>query len=266
MPATVPTCPSHLDRAAFASFYRDQGYAIARGVVHGRQLADLTRDFDRAVTQLREHDTWNARWAGPGTDKLDGGEATVIIHTHQIQSWSAAWGRFCYDETFLDVIESLIGEDVILHHSKLFEKPPGIGAPFPPHQDWSYFPCTGAAMHAAVVFLTPSDEHNGCIRVWPGSHRHGRIARELSKRGDGDFDQRFPMSESIPCIATAGDVVIFSDTTVHASLPNRGADPRKSVLFQVHSGRDEMEDGHGHPYAQLVLRGWNHRMRREKVR
>jgi ectoine hydroxylase-related dioxygenase (phytanoyl-CoA dioxygenase family) len=190
----------------------------------------------------------------------------MIIHTHQIQSWSAAWARFCFHTGFLDTLSSLIGEDIILHHSKLFEKPPGNGAPFPPHQDWSYFPCSGAAMLAAVVTMSDADESNGCIRVWPGSHRHGRIDQRASKQGLHGFDQRFPMADSIPCCTKAGDIIIFSDTTVHASLPNRGSLPRKSVLFQMHSGSDELDNGQAHPYAQLVLRGWNHRMERDKAR
>ena len=35
--------------------------------------------------------------------------------------------------------ERLFGDDVILHHSKLFQKPAEQGAPFPMHQDWAYF-------------------------------------------------------------------------------------------------------------------------------
>ena len=56
-------------------------------------------------------------------------------------------------QKLLDVVESLIGSDIILHHTKLFLKPPKV-ASFPLHQDWSYFPTQCNSMIAAVVHLS----------------------------------------------------------------------------------------------------------------
>jgi phytanoyl-CoA hydroxylase len=266
MSATLATtCPSHTDRAAFAAFFAENGYAIARGVVSGAQLADLQHEFDRVVDQLErlEPGCNNARWGHPATARIDGGSPTVVVHTHQIQQYSGAWSRFCFDNTFLDACEPLLGEDIILHHTKLFLKPAGIGAPFPPHQDWSYFPADQDHMLAAVVAMSEANEDNGCIRVWPGSHRRGRLARS---NGEGDFDRDFPFADSVPGILEPGDVLFFDYLTVHGSLPNRGEHARKSVLFQLHSGNDLVEDKNRHLNSQLVLRGWNHRMHRSLVR
>ena len=44
------------------------------------------------------------------------------------------------NNNFLDYVEKIIGENIILHHTKLFLKPPRFGSAFPLHQDWSYFP------------------------------------------------------------------------------------------------------------------------------
>ncbi|GIQ98258.1 MAG: hypothetical protein CM15mP4_0950 [Candidatus Neomarinimicrobiota bacterium] len=79
------------------------------------------------------------------------------------------------NKKLLDIIELLIGPDIILHHSKLFFKPPLIGAAFPLHQDWSYFPTKRDTMIAAVIHLSKSDEEMGCFRIIPKSHHLGKI-------------------------------------------------------------------------------------------
>jgi ectoine hydroxylase-related dioxygenase (phytanoyl-CoA dioxygenase family) len=252
--------PAHTDRAAVAEFYQENGYYIARGVVDPADLAGLRTDFDRIVAQMeRSGEDSNARWNLETTTALDADRASVVVHTHQVQKYSAAWARFCFDERFLDVCETLVGPDIVLHHTKLFMKPAGRGAAFPPHQDHGYFPTEGDSMFAAVVFLTPSDESNGCLRVWPGSHKLGPIPDGMG--GSKAVAARFPIEDSVPAICAPGDVLFFSYLTVHGSLANRGTQPRKSVLFQLHSGRDIMPAG-GHPSSNLVLRGWHHRMTR----
>lgn len=269
-PVSPPTSSAATE---LASHYAEHGYAIARGVVAGETLAELTRDFQRVVAQVRTpEDTANARWNSNVNDELDPERKMVVVHTHQIHEYASSWARFCFHPGFLDACGALLGEDIVLHHTKLFLKPAGIGAPFPPHQDWAYFPTRNDQMLAAVVALSDCDEDNGCIRVWPGSHRHGRMDHSKGNRQHNDdsndvsFAQRFPFSASVPAILAPGDVLFFNYLTVHGSLPNRGTRDRASVLFQLHSGGDAIDPTVGHPNSQLVLRGWNHAMRRALVR
>jgi phytanoyl-CoA hydroxylase len=70
----------------------------------------------------------------------------------------------------------------------------------------------------------------------------------------------------VPAVLAPGDVLFFHYLTVHGSLPNSGSRDRASVLFQLHGGRDAVDPGINHPNSQLVLRGWNHAMRRSLVR
>lgn len=260
MPAILPLSPAHSDRAAVASFYAEHGFYHARGVLGRPEVGVLERDFDRIVDQLvRSGEVINARWENANTTALDGG-GTEVIHTHQVQKYSAAWARLLHNDRVLDVCESLLGPDIVMHHTKLFLKPAGRGAAFPPHQDHGYFPTVADSMLAMNVALTPQDESNGCLRVWPGSHRLGAQARSMGD--DAAFAARFPMEDSLPLICAPGDLLFFSYLTVHASLANRGALPRKHVLVQLFSGQDRMH-GEGHPCSHLVLRGWNHHMTRD---
>ena len=250
--------------SSLRDFYQENGYAIARGAVPLQTLAGLTRDFDRMVQQMEgSGENLNARWEMDTTTQLDSHRTSVVLHTHQVQKYSAAWAEFCFNKQFLDLTQELMGSDVILHHSKLFLKPAGRGAAFPPHQDYGYFPTATHSMLAAVVFLTPSNEDNGCIRVWPGSQRLGPIADNMG--GNREVAARFPIEESVPAICQPGDILFFSYLTVHGSLANRGTQPRKSVLFQLHSGTDYMHAEAHHINSALTLRGWNHHMTRERA-
>ena len=40
-------------------------------------------------------------------------------------------------------------------------------------------------------------------------------------------------------------------------MPNRSQKIRKTVLAQLHSGDDMIEEGNKHSNARLVLSGWN---------
>lgn len=266
MTATLPACPPASDRAAVAAFYHEHGYYIGRDLVDPATLSGLERDFDRIVTQIQAGGAnVNARWDHETTTAIDSDRTSVVIHTHQVQKYSAAWARWLVEGRYLDVVEALIGPDIVLHHTKLFLKPAGRGAAFPAHQDYGYFRTLTHSMLAATLYLSDSDESNGCLRVWPGSHKLGPLDPKESMGGSTSFAARFPMAESIPVEGKPGDVVFFNYLTVHGSLANRGNRARKSVLIQMHSGQDRSADGQGHPSSNLVLRGWNQHMTRDQA-
>ncbi len=240
-----------------ASFFDENGYYVARQVFSGVQLGLLEASFDRIVDRLSENsEENNARWMGPQIDELDQGES-VILHTHNIQSYSAVWMKAMLDETFMDLCEAILGPDVILHHSKLFFKPPGNGAPFPMHQDWEHFPTLHDQMIAAVIHVNETTESSGCLRLYPGSHKRGRME---GMRGEGEGSRprkEYSVADATPIEAQAGDVLFFSYLTVHGSTQNLSGHPRKTVLVQMHPGDDRVVDGNRHTNVKLALRGHN---------
>lgn len=240
-------------------FFDENGYAHVRGVFSGSLLHAMQADFDRIVQQLTASgEEINAKW--DGADRL-GASDTVVIHTHNVQQYSAAWMRAFLSEQFVQASREFLGDDVILHHSKLFQKPAEKGAPFPMHQDWPYFPTLKDTMLAAVIHVSDADEDMGCLRFYPGSHKLGRMGG--SSGSEAEFDEKFPLDGATPATAKAGDVVFFHYLTVHGSQPNRSDKVRKTVLIQLHAGDDDVEPGVTHPNERLVLSGWNHCVSRE---
>ena len=225
----------------------------------------MEKDFDQTLAQLlsTENDL-NARWGGELMEQLDEGES-VLYHTHNIQSFSAVWLNAFMKPKFLDIAEAVLGPDIILHHSKLFCKPPEKGSPFPMHQDWQYFPSVKDTMIAAVIYVSDATDEMGCIRVHPGSHKLGRSRGTMGNGQNTEITNRYPLDEGIVLEAEPGDVLFFSYFTLHGSMPNRSSKVRKSVLVQMYAGDDEIEEDNMHTNVRLVLRGWNHLATRSNV-
>lgn len=244
--------------------FASQGYYLARGLFDKKWIASLGVEFDRIVAQMRASgEAINARWGGAPMHQLGAGD-TVVLHTHNVQQYSALWLRAFLHPPFLDTFEALLGPDIVLHHSKLFMKPPKIGAPFPMHQDWSYFPTEKDQMVAAIIHLSDATDEMGCLRVYPGSHHLGR-----QPASDGwaasEFARRYPLAGAKPVEARAGDVLFFHYFLVHGSMPNSSMAVRKTVLVQCFAGTDTVEQGVSHPNENLVLRGWNHHASRQSA-
>ncbi|MDJ0627518.1 MAG: phytanoyl-CoA dioxygenase family protein [Rhodobacter sp.] len=243
------------------SFFAEQGYYHSRGLFSPAEIAELEEDFDRIVAQLSASgEKIDATW--------DGGEAAriartgdSILHTHNVQQYSRRWLDAFLNPRFLDVAEAILGPDIVLHHSKLFQKPSEQGSPFPMHQDWPYFPTVADTMIAGIIHVSRATDRMGCLRVYPGSHRLGRIEGADGRRPNAVLS-RYPIERAEIVEAEPGDVVFFHYFTLHGSMPNRSDRTRKTVLCQMYAGTDQVEEGNRHPDERLVLRGWNSRISR----
>ncbi len=260
-----------MDNNSLRRQWATDGCVLLKGVFDAAEVAAMELDFDRVVEQLHASgEDVNARWESAAAHHENAG-AQSVVHTHNVQNYSADWVDALRNPKLLDRLETLIGPDLVLHHSKLFQKPPERGAPFPMHQDWSYFPTAGDTMLAAIIHLTDATEDMGCLRAFPGSHRLGRrdSTSGLVSRDDAENYRRFlieyPVESATPYPAEAGDVFVFTYFTVHGSGPNLSDRARKTVLCQIYSGGDEMEPRSTHAYSGLVLRGRNHRATRRSV-
>jgi ectoine hydroxylase-related dioxygenase (phytanoyl-CoA dioxygenase family) len=242
---------------AVRSFFQENGYYLAKGVFSKDEVAELEADFDRIVQQMvASNEELNARWSGPEMDRI-GASGTVVLHTHNVQQYSAAWTRSLMHPRFLDVAESILGPDIMMHHTKLFQKPGEKGAPFPMHQDWEYFPTEKDTMMAGIIHVTHATDEMGCLRVYPGTHKLGRVTGSMGNT-ESEMLEKYPLEGATPLEAEPGDVVFFHYFTIHGSMPNRSQSVRKTVLVQLHSGDDVVEHENRHPNERLVLRGWNH--------
>ncbi|MEM9476408.1 MAG: phytanoyl-CoA dioxygenase family protein [Pseudomonadota bacterium] len=247
-----------------ADQFAEHGFYHAKGVFSPDDIAALEGDFDRIVTQLTQSgEKIDATWGGAETERLSRA-SDVILHTHNVQKYSRRWLNAFLNDRFLDVVSQILGDDIILHHSKLFQKPSENGSPFPMHQDWPYFPTVNDTMIAGIIHVSDATDEMGCLRVFPGSHRLGRVEGADGRQQNDTLDQ-YPIENATIVEAKAGDVVFFHYFTLHGSMPNRSDRTRKTVLCQMYNGQDRVEDGNFHPDEGVVLKGWNYHSTREKA-
>ena len=247
------------------SDFKENGFYAQSSLFTKETLQKYSLEFDRIVAQLQESgEAINARWGSELTKDIEQSESQVI-HTHNVQSYSAQMMAMIQNEQFLDAVEELIGPDIILHHTKLFLKPPRNGSAFPLHQDWSYFPTEKNSMIAAVIHLSESDESMGCMRIVPGSHKLGKMEKTDGHSFVKGVHDRYQLEDAEPVIAEPGDIIFFHCCSLHGSMPNVSKRPRKTVLVQLYSGADRVVDGNRHTNVQLVLRGINHYATRNSV-
>ncbi len=243
--------------------FRENGFFIKNNMFSKSDILVFLKEFDRIVKQLkRSGENINASWGSPITKEIEP-KKSKVIHTHNVQSFSSLMLSMIQNKHLLNITEFLIGSDIILHHTKLFLKPPKIGSPFPLHQDWSYFPTKNNTMIAAIVHLSDSTEDMGCVRIIPGSHKLGNL-----KNSDGHSHNskihKYSLEQTKPIIAKPGDVLFFDARLLHGSMPNISNKPRKTILIQFYSGKDQPLDNK-HTNVQLVLRGINHHATRDSV-
>ncbi len=243
-------------------FYQQNGYVLARGVFGRDEVAMLQREVDalfgRAEAAGRKTE---ATWAGGWRESASGGTpaavATRVDSIHNVQNHSAEFTRMLVDPRLVDRAAELIGPNVQLHHTKLHNKPPSIGSPFPMHQDYPYFPHAGNSMIAAMVHLDDATVDNGCMCLMPGSHQRGPIDHQH----DGSYYlplDTWPLEKATAVEAHAGDVLFFGYCMVHGSYVNRSTRPRRIVLVQMRSPTDQpLDDAHRSPGQGTMLRGFN---------
>ena len=243
--------------------FDEEGYVLVKGVYAPEEVRELEAEFDRIIDQiLRSGEEVNARWSGPEVDRM-GAANTIVLHTHNVQHYSAAWTRALLHSRFLAAATDILGPNVVLHHTKLFQKPAEKGAPFPMHQDWGYFPSVRDTMVAGIIHVSPATDEMGCLRVYPGTHKLGRL--DASTGHDLWMEENYPLAGATPLEAEPGDVLFFHYCTIHGSMPNTSDRTRKTVLAQLHAGNDEIEDWVTHPNARLCLAGWNPAATRSKA-
>jgi len=122
-------------------------------------------------------------------------------------------------------VRDLLGEDVIGWGSHFFCKMPMDGKRVDWHQDCSYWPLTPSKAVTVWLAIDDSDQENGCMEVYKGSHRHGLIDFEASASGSGNVlnqsvkdPQQYGSHQLTPLVA--GQISIHSDLLVHGSSPN----------------------------------------------
>ena len=142
-------------------------------------------------------------------------------------------------DLLLNAVEDILGGDIWIYSSLVFYKPPQDSSYVSWHQDSFYSDLHLTPSTSAWIALTPSHRSNGCMRVIPGSHKHGALDHEtvrndpnlLNKRGERirmDVDE----SQALDVVLQPGEMSMHQSTIIHGSNPNTSDQPRVGFIVR----------------------------------
>ena len=141
----------------------------------------------------------------------------------------------------LDAVQSLIGEDILVCGTTLFIKNPNEKGFVSYHQDAKYIGLEPHNWVTAWVAITDSNEHNGCMRMWSGSHKdnlkqHDQNFNEGNLLTRGQTVNDVPKENTTPLILSSGQMSLHHPTVVHGSDLNKSNDRRIGFVIQSYIG------------------------------
>ena len=145
--------------------------------------------------------------------------------------------KVTHNSKILDAVESLIGENILVCGTTLFIKNPHEKGFVSYHQDAKYIGLEPHNWVTAWVAITDSNEKNGCMRVWSGSHKddlkeHDQKFNEGNLLTRGQTVKNVPKDKTTPLVLKAGQMSLHHPAVVHGSDINKSNDRRIGFVIQ----------------------------------
>ena len=220
---TPTTRKTRLTDDEVATFHRD-----------GLVIPDYRLPADLLATMLTEVDQLIARNPGVRPEALSGahnpwGQAANLVG-------SQVFLDLCRHPEILDMVEQLIGPDIVLWGSQLFCKPAGDGQAVPWHQDGQYWPLDPMATVTVRIAFDGSTPENGCMRYIPGSHKSRRLEHhEFTSAAHMALKQQIPdidESQAVDDVLQPGMLSIHDVFLLHGSAENRSTRRRSDYAIR----------------------------------
>lgn len=262
--------------------YWRNGYLIVRGLVASEDIAAM-RPFAM--------DLLHGRIAIPGAPPPASQEPQELYRRfsriHMLHRQFEPAERYLLYPRVLDVLQALMGPDVLALQTMLFFNPPGQGGQGW-HQDAYYITTYPETLIGVWIALDRADEENGCLYVTPGSHTEpiyptperdhlyaeeafddlGTVQNVSSLDEEANTLTKVARSypDPIPCIVEPGDVIFFHSHLLHRSYPNRTVDRfRRAFVSHYCNARSWVPWNHGTAwegpaanYLHILARGRTH--------
>jgi non-heme Fe2+,alpha-ketoglutarate-dependent halogenase len=206
-----------------------------------RQLKQYQRDgivFPIGVFSVDE--VLNFRSALDSTAADCGGAALKRFDgLHLFFDWAY---RLVTNDGLLNVVEGLLGDNILVDGTLVFYKPPHDASYVSWHQDsvysgWNLTPST-----SAWIALTPSHRANGCMRVIPGSHTegtldHANVRDDFNLLERGERVSAVDEARAVDVVLKPGEMSLHQSTLVHGSNPNLSDEARIGFIVRYVTSR-----------------------------
>src|SRR5215471_8077010 len=151
--------------------FHEEGYVIPRYRLPADLLQRLRAGVDRVLatyTDVAQEDLANPHMIPP----TEGARVNPFMEAAR-------------HPQLLDMLEQVLGPDLVLWITRILCKPPVKGREVPWHQDGEYWPMRPLATCSIWIAIDPVSTTNGCMRFIPGSHQRKELYKHhVSDRKD----------------------------------------------------------------------------------
>jgi ectoine hydroxylase-related dioxygenase (phytanoyl-CoA dioxygenase family) len=146
-----------------------------------------------------------------------------------------------HNPKILNAVESLIGKNILVCGTTLFIKNPHEKGFVSYHQDAKYIGLEPHNWVTAWVAITDSNEENGCMKMWSGSHKdnlkeHDQMFNEGNLLTRGQTINNVPKEKVKSLVLKAGQMSLHHPKVVHGSELNKSNDRRIGFVIQSYIG------------------------------
>ena len=240
----------------YRAFRRD-GFLVVRGLVSPEEVQELRQHTEDLMQgklpeqNRRMDDVDPDSYSGVTVQGLEAPpehlspeeKAQYFLRIHMLHRQLELHERYMLHPRVLDVLEAIIGPDVLAMQTMLFLKPPGKpGQGW--HQDAYYIPTSPDSLCGAWIAVDDCDEQNGAMwfakgsqvePVYPPADGYGHGDRQLGDIHDvhgvsnpnddeNDLAKIADKYSQVLVSAKAGDVVFFGGHVLHRSKQNWSKD------------------------------------------
>lgn len=216
--------------------FNQNGFAVVKRLLNTEELERFRRHFDATIN--RHTDTppqdWNFWLFDDDESILD------MIANPKI----------------LDVVEKILGPNIVHIGSHYWVKPPKVGKKVSWHQDGAYYELSENKMVTVWVALDDSNILNGCLKVLAGTHKVDYL--ELEPVDNDPYLKRkvkeipYDVDREIAIELTAGDVSLHHPNIIHGSDENNSDTWRRGFVIKYISGDVDILSEGMWPWAMLV--------------
>jgi hypothetical protein len=187
------------------AFYNQEGYITPLDVFSPAEAEDNRAYFDRLLDQVADRGAYS-------------------INCYQARC-RGIWD-LCTEPRLLDLVQDLIGPNIVCWASHFFCKMPHDDKLVPWHQDASYWKLSPARTVTIWQAIDDADENNSAMRFIPRTHNQGHLDRLEIDKGERASVLHLEtagadrMGEPISNNLKAGQASLHADMLVHGSRPN----------------------------------------------
>ena len=150
--------------------------------------------------------------------------------------------NYARDPNILDMVEQVLGSNLILWNSSLFAKPAGNGKKTPWHQDGEYWPIRPLATCTVWIAIDDATKENGCLKFMRGSHKDKRL-RQHRTSDDPNLtlhqellESEYDDEKAFHLELKAGQMSLHDVYLLHGSEANNSSNPRRGMTMRFMPG------------------------------